>query len=46
MDSGEDLMTRLVPISEIPALVSAGKIRHPLVVVALYYLDLWQRGVK
>jgi len=45
-DSGEDLITRLVPIAEVSALVAAGKIRHPLVVVALYYLDLWQRGVK
>ena len=45
-DSGEDMITRLVPLAEIPALVAAGKIRHPLVVVALYYFDLWQRGVK
>ena len=45
-DSGEDMITRLVPLADIPALVAAGKIRHPLVVVALYYFDLWQRGVK
>ena len=44
LDGGEDLMTRLVPINEIPALVKAGKIRHSLVVVALYHFDLWQRG--
>jgi 8-oxo-dGTP pyrophosphatase MutT (NUDIX family) len=44
-DSGEDMLTRLVPVAEIPQLVSAGKIRHPLVVVALYYFDLWLRGV-
>jgi 8-oxo-dGTP pyrophosphatase MutT (NUDIX family) len=43
-DSGEDLLTRLVPINELPRLVSTGKVRHPLVVVALYYLDLWLRG--
>jgi len=45
MDSGEDLLTRLVPIAEIPDLVASGKIRHSLVVVGLYYFDLWRRGV-
>jgi len=34
-DQGEDLVTRLVPLSEIPGLILAGKIRHSLVVVAL-----------
>ena len=43
LDSGEDLVTRLAPVAEIPALVAASKIRHSLVVVALYYFDLWQR---
>jgi 8-oxo-dGTP pyrophosphatase MutT (NUDIX family) len=42
-DSGEDLITRLVPISDIARHVATGKIRHPLVVVALYYFDLWRR---
>jgi hypothetical protein len=46
LDSGEDLLTRLVPVSQIPALVAAGKIKHPLVVVALYHFDLWRRGLK
>jgi ADP-ribose diphosphatase len=46
MDSGEDLLTRLVPVAEVPALVAAGKIKHPLVVVALYHFDLWRRGLK
>jgi 8-oxo-dGTP pyrophosphatase MutT (NUDIX family) len=45
-DSGEDLITRLVPVAEIPQQVAGGKIRHPLVVVALYYFDLWRRGGK
>jgi 8-oxo-dGTP pyrophosphatase MutT (NUDIX family) len=45
-DHGEDLVTQLVPVREIPQLVSAGKIQHSLVVVALYYFDLWQRGLK
>ena len=43
LDSGEDLITRLVPVIEIPELVATGKIRHSLVVVALYHFDLWQR---
>ena len=46
MDAGEDLVTRLVPISQIPELVKRGKIRHSLVVVALYYFDLWRRGIS
>jgi ADP-ribose pyrophosphatase len=45
-DSGEDLITKLVPILEIPKLVADGKIGHSLVVVALYYFDLYQRGIK
>lgn len=45
-DHAEDLVTRLVPIAELPRLVSAGKIRHSLVVVALFHFDLWQRGLK
>jgi ADP-ribose pyrophosphatase len=43
-DHGEDIITRLVPVAEIPSLVASGKIRHALVVVALYHFDLWQRG--
>ena len=43
-DSGEDLITRLVPVDEVPALIVAGRIRHPLVVVALYHFELWKRG--
>lgn len=39
-DPGEDLVTRLVPVSELRGLVANGKIRHSLVTVALYYLDL------
>ena len=44
LDGGEDLLTRLVPVTEIPALVQTGKIRHSLVVVALYHFELWQRS--
>ena len=43
-DSGEDMLTRLVPIPEIPGLVSTAMIRHPLVIVALYHFDLFSRG--
>jgi ADP-ribose pyrophosphatase len=42
-DTGEDLITKLVPVTEIPGLVAAGKIRHALVVVALYYFELSRR---
>ena len=42
-DHGEDLVTRLVPIADLPQLVATGKIQHSLVVVALYYFELWQR---
>ena len=45
-DSGEDMVTRLVPIADIPRLVASGKIRHPLVVVALYYFDLERRNQR
>ena len=43
-DQGEDIVTRLVPAAEVPVLVATGKIRHSLVVVALYFFDLWRRG--
>ncbi|HEY1788218.1 MAG TPA: NUDIX hydrolase [Verrucomicrobiae bacterium] len=45
-DQGEDLVTTLVPVSEIPKLVADEKIGHSLVVVALYYFDLWKKGLK
>jgi ADP-ribose pyrophosphatase len=45
-DHGEDIITRLMPVAEIPGLVAAGKIRHSLVVVALYYFELWQRSLR
>jgi ADP-ribose pyrophosphatase len=42
-DSGEDLITRLVPVAEIPKLIAEEKIRHPLVIVALYRYELSRR---
>ena len=43
-DQGEDLVTRLVPAREIPELVQRGKIKHSLVVAALYSFELTRRG--
>ena len=45
-DESEDLITRLIPIPDIPRLVAAGRIQHSLVVVALYHFELWQRGLR
>jgi 8-oxo-dGTP pyrophosphatase MutT (NUDIX family) len=45
-DQGEDLLTRLVPVSEVTKMVATEKFQHSLVVVALYYFDLWRRGLK
>jgi 8-oxo-dGTP pyrophosphatase MutT (NUDIX family) len=43
LDPGEDLATRLIPLSEIPSLLRDGRVRHALVVVALaYYLHRQQ----
>ena len=45
-DHGEDLITRLVPVAEVTKLVGQGKIKHSLVVAALYHFDLWCRGLN
>ena len=45
-DHGEDIITRLIPVAEIPKLVAQKKIGHSLVAVALYHFELWQRGLK
>jgi ADP-ribose pyrophosphatase len=45
-DHGEDILTRLVPVAEIPGLIKSGKIRHSLVVVALYHFELSQRETR
>jgi 8-oxo-dGTP pyrophosphatase MutT (NUDIX family) len=45
-DQGEDIVTRLMPMDELPRLVASGRIRHCVVVAALYHFDLWQRGLK
>jgi ADP-ribose pyrophosphatase len=43
-DQTEDLITKLVPMDEVPGLVAAGKIRHALVVAALFHFELWRKG--
>ena len=45
-DYSEELVTRLVPVADLPKLVADEKIGHSLVVVALYHFDLWLRGIK
>lgn len=42
LDHGEDLITRLVPVHEIQGLISSGRIRHAMVVVALQFFELWR----
>jgi ADP-ribose pyrophosphatase len=45
-DLCEDIFTRLVPATEVPRLAAQGKIKHSLVVVALYHFELLRRGLK
>lgn len=40
LDHGEDIAVRLVPVADIPGLISSGRIRHALVVVALTHFLL------
>jgi 8-oxo-dGTP pyrophosphatase MutT (NUDIX family) len=42
-DTCEDLITRLVPVAEVPDLITSGKIGHSLVVAALCYYELLRR---
>lgn len=41
-DHGEDLALKLVSIEDLPHLVADGKIRHSIIVAALYHFDLWR----
>jgi len=45
-DHTEDLTTRLVPIGEIQDLVASGRIRHSMMIVALYLFELWRKRVS
>ena len=40
LDAGEDLVTEVIDLDEIPAAVSSGSIGHALVIAALFYFDL------
>lgn len=44
-DHGEDIVTKVVPVDAIPGLIASGQIRHCIVVAALHYFALWQRGL-
>jgi ADP-ribose pyrophosphatase len=44
LDHGEDIVTRLIPVSEIPTLIATGKVRHPHVVCALSHYELTRRN--
>lgn len=39
-DGGEDIVVRLVPLSDVPKLISEGHITHALVVAAFHFLEL------
>ena len=41
----EQTRVRLVPLEQVPALISEGKITHSLVVVGFHWLGLWERGL-
>ena len=45
-DHTEELVTKLVPIGEIQDLVASGRIRHSMVIVALYLFELWRRNAS
>ena len=44
LDHSEDIATHLVPVAQIPGLIQARRIRHSLVVVALYHFELMRRA--
>ncbi len=42
-DTGEDIITRLVPLKDIPQLIAENKIRHSVMIAGLYHFELWRR---
>ena len=44
-DHAEDLVTHLVPVADLAGLVRSGRIRHSIIVAALYHFELWRRGL-
>lgn len=45
-DSTEHTVVRLVPLADVPELISTGVINHALVVVGFYWLSLYQSGLR
>jgi 8-oxo-dGTP pyrophosphatase MutT (NUDIX family) len=45
-DQSEDLSTKLVPVDDVPGLVASGRIRHGVVITALFYFELWRKANK
>lgn len=45
-DSGEDIITHLVDPSEVPKLIAENKIRHSIVIAALYHFELEKKFKK
>lgn len=41
-DSGEDIRIRLIPVADVFNLVAAGKIRHSVILAALFYYKLFK----
>jgi 8-oxo-dGTP pyrophosphatase MutT (NUDIX family) len=46
LDHGEDIAVTLIDPADIPQLIQEGRIGHSLVVVGLYYFELWRAGVR
>lgn len=44
-DHGEDLVTRLVSLDDLPSLLGSGRVRHAVALAALFHFDLWRRGL-
>ncbi|MBX9685175.1 MAG: NUDIX hydrolase [Candidatus Obscuribacterales bacterium] len=45
-DRNEYIEIRLTPIEQIPVLIQSGRITHALVIVAFYYLNLYESTLK
>lgn len=43
-DPGEDIRTRLCPVDRLKDLVAEGRVRHSLVAVAIFHLEIWRQG--
>lgn len=44
LDSGEDLATHVLPLTELPRLMAEGRFHHSLMIAALHQFQLWQSG--